>query len=95
MKMAIALVVLFGFLAGQCVRAEESKIPRPQWRIVVTIIDRTTGRQLDQRKLTDRALVFHDPGTCNSIIARIRPVGDSHTSAVLTCRQVGSTEADL
>jgi hypothetical protein len=95
MKLAIALVVLFGFLAGQCVRAKESKIPHPQWRIFVTIIDRTTGRQLHQSKLTDHALVFDDPGACNSIIARVGPIGDTHTIVVLTCRQAGSTEADL
>jgi hypothetical protein len=47
--MAIALVLLWGLLVSQCGHAEEAKSPGPQWVIVVTIIDLTTGERLKER----------------------------------------------
>ena len=89
---AFVLAVLHGLIVGPRVRAEESKISRPQWMIVVTIIDRATGQKLAQSRLTDRSLVFDDPGACNSVLAQIHPVADEYTTVVLTCRQAGSME---
>jgi hypothetical protein len=39
MKMAIALVLLFGFLVSQAVAAESSLL-HPRWVIVATLVDR-------------------------------------------------------
>jgi|HubBroStandDraft_2_1064218.scaffolds.fasta_scaffold72134_2 hypothetical protein len=87
MKMAIAL--LFGFLVSQCAHAEESNLRRPHWVIIATIIDRTTGEQLGQTKLTDPELVFHDPVQCKSIIRKVHPITSANVTAVLTCLKVG------
>ena len=95
MKIAAILAVLFGVLVGPRARAEESRLPRPQWLIAMTMIDRATGKQLYQSTLTDHALVFDDLGACNSIIARVPPLGDNYTIVVLTCRQAVSVDAEL
>jgi hypothetical protein len=52
MKVAMALVLLWGLLAGQSVGAEQVKISHPHWVIISTIIDLTTGRPLDERGRT-------------------------------------------
>jgi len=62
---------------------------RPHWVIIATIIDRTTGEQLGQTKLTDPELVFHDPVQCKSIIRKVHPITSANVTAVLTCLKVG------
>jgi hypothetical protein len=89
MKMAIALVLLFGFLVSQFAHAEESNLRRPHWVIIATIIDRTTGEQLGQTKLGDPELVFDGPAQCKSIIRKVHPITSANVTAVLTCLKVG------
>jgi hypothetical protein len=89
MKMAIALVLLFGFFVSQRAHAAESTSRHSHWVIIATIIDRTTGEQLGQTKLGDPALVFDDPAQCKSIIRKVHPITSANVTAVLTCLKVG------
>jgi hypothetical protein len=95
MKMAIALVLLFGFLVGQCAHAAESNLRHPHWVIIATIIDRATGERLKQTKLGGPELKFDDPAQCKSIIRKVHPTPSEHVTAVLTCRKVAPAESYL
>jgi hypothetical protein len=95
MKIAIALVLLWGVLVTQCAHADNAQITRPRWVIVVTITDLSTGKQLEQRELGSE-LEFDDPKECKSIVAEVGPIppGD-HMAVALTCRKVATKEAAL
>jgi len=95
MKMANALVLLFGFLVSQCAHATESDLRHPHWVIIATFIDRETGERLRQTKLGGPELVFDDPIQCKSIIGKVHPTPSGHVTAVLTCRKVTPAEAYL
>jgi hypothetical protein len=95
MKMAIAAALLCGLLVGQTAQAERAKIQRPYWVIIATIIDLRTGQPLDQGKLEGRELEFDDPGKCQSVVDRIRPIATDRVTAVLTCSRVGPVEETL
>jgi hypothetical protein len=89
MKMAIALVLLFGFLVNQCAHAAEPNWRHPHWVIIATLIDRATGERLGQTKLGDPELVFDDPAQCKSIIRKVHPITSANVTAVLNCLKVG------
>jgi hypothetical protein len=95
MKLAIALVLLVGFLLSQYAHAAESNMRHPHWVVIATIIDRTTGEQLGQTKLGDPKLVFDDPARCKSIIRQVHPMTSANVTAVLTCWKIGPAESDL
>jgi hypothetical protein len=88
MNLTIAFALLWALLVSPCAHADSAKIARTQWTIVMTITDRTTGAQLKQREL-DTELEFDDVAQCESIVARVGPIADDHSLAiVLTCREV-------
>jgi hypothetical protein len=95
MKVATALVFLFGLLVGQCAHAEKADGQRPHWVIVATFIDRTTGKKLAQNQLRSPGLEFADAVTCKSIVDRIHPVARENVATVLTCRKVVPVESYL
>jgi hypothetical protein len=95
MKMAIALVLLYGFLVSQYAHAAESTRQHPHWVIIATVIDRTTGKQLGQTRLGGSELEFDDPAQCNSIIDKVHPITSEHLTAVLTCREVAPVDSYL
>jgi hypothetical protein len=95
MKIAIALVLLFGVLVGQCAPAEQSNSRHPHWVIIATMIDRTTGERLDQAKLGGPELEFDDPAQCQSIVRKVHPIPSANVAAVLTCRKVAAVESYL
>lgn len=95
MKVATALVFLFGFLIGQCAHAQKADVQHQHWVIVATFIDRTTGRKLAQSQLRGSELEFPDAVTCKSIVDRIHPVASDNVATVLTCRKVAQVESYL
>jgi hypothetical protein len=59
---------------------------RPVWTIIVAITDKTTGERIEECEL-DSELRFDDRSQCESIVAKISPLPDSHFFAsALTCR---------
>jgi hypothetical protein len=89
MKMAIPLALLWGLVVSPSAHADSAKIARPQWAIVLTITDRTTGTQLKQREL-DSELKFDDRSECELIVAKVGPIvpPSDDLAVVLTCREV-------
>jgi hypothetical protein len=91
MKAAIALVLLWGWLAGLCAHADSTIITRPVWVIVLTITDKTTGERLEEREL-DTELRFKDRAQCELILTKAGPIPDSHFFATaMTCRELTRT----
>jgi hypothetical protein len=88
MKMAIALVLFFGFSVNQCAHAAEPNWRHPHWVIIATLIDRATGERLRQTKLGGSELVFDDLVQCESIVGKVHPTPSEHVTAILTCRKV-------
>jgi hypothetical protein len=87
MRAAISLVLLFGLLVNVCAYSDNAKVTQSRWIIILTIIDRTTGTQLERIELDPR-LEFDDPTQCESILARVGPIPSGENfSAVLTCRK--------
>jgi hypothetical protein len=95
MNIALASVLLLGLLGSPSARADEAEALRPHWVIIATIIDRTTGAQLQQSRLGGRELEFDDLGECTAIIHRTRLVSNEHVAAVLTCKRIDPAEAYL
>jgi hypothetical protein len=95
MKVATALVFLFGLLVGQCAHAQKADVQRPHWVIIATFIDRTTGKKLAQSQLRGSELQFADAVTCKSIVDRIHPTESDQVATVLTCRKVSQVESYL
>jgi hypothetical protein len=95
MKMAIALVLLFGFLASQSAHAADSTWQHAHWVIIVTIIDRTTGERLRQTQIESPELEFDDPARCKSIIRKVHPTPSANLTAVLTCQRVAPANSYL
>jgi hypothetical protein len=90
MKMATTLVLLCGLLFGQHTHATEAKTQRPQWVIILTVTDVSTGSLVEKREL-DADLQFDDLAQCRSIVARVGAIPPSdHFTAVLTCRKAAS-----
>jgi hypothetical protein len=92
MTRAIALVLLLGVLVTMCTHANEAQVTRPRWVIVLTITDRITGTQVEQREL-QVDLTFDDLGHCRSFVTRVGPIPSTDNfAAVLTCRVVERKE---
>jgi len=90
---AIALVLLFGVLLSMCAHAAEAQVTGPRWFIVLTITERTTGAQVEEREL-DGNVTFDDLGECQSFVARVGPIPSSDNfAAVLTCHKVDRKRA--
>lgn len=88
MKMAIATaLVLCGLLVAQVAQAKESDNQPPHWAIVVTIIDRNTGKTLRQGKLGGPELEFERVAHCKSILERIKMLDSEQLTTVLTCQK--------
>jgi hypothetical protein len=89
MKVAIVWALLWALVVSPCAHADSAKIARPQWAIVMTITDRTTGAQLKQREL-DSELKFEDRSECELIVAKVGPIvpSNDNLAVVLTCREV-------
>jgi hypothetical protein len=86
MKRAMAMV-LFGLVVAQFAQAEEPDTQRPHWVIVLTVIDRGTGKPLRQSKLGGPELEFESAELCKSILQRIKSVDTEQLTTVLTCRK--------
>jgi hypothetical protein len=95
MKPALALVLLSGLLVGADAQPQKATIERPHWVIMATIVDRTTGEQLEQNRLEGRVLEFDDPVKCHAIVDRVRPIATDRVTAVLTCARIGPAEESL
>jgi hypothetical protein len=95
MKPALALVLLSGLMVGTDAQPEKATIERPNWVIMATIVDRTSGEQLEQTRLEGRALEFDDPVKCQAIVDRVRPIATDRVTAVLTCAKIGPAEESL
>jgi len=89
MKLAMALVLLFGLVVAHGAPADKSDAELPHWVIIATLIDRTTGKRLEESQLQGPELEFDDRATCRSIVARVRPIQNKYVDTVLTCRKVG------
>jgi hypothetical protein len=84
---SIALVLMFGLLAGQYAYAD-APVQHPSWVIIATVIDRTTGERVQQSELQDSELEFDDPAKCKAIVAMVHPVQSGDFATVLNCRKV-------
>jgi hypothetical protein len=89
MKVAIVWALLWALVVSPRAHADSAKIARPQWTIVMTITDRTTGAQLKRRQL-DTELEFDDPSECELIVAKVGPIASPghNLAVVLTCREI-------
>ena len=90
MRMAVPVALLCGLLVGQGADAQQGSKQHRRWVIVETVVDRTTGKQLQQSRLEDPELQFDDPAECQSILRRVQPVSNEHVTVVLTCREVAA-----
>jgi hypothetical protein len=95
MKPALASVLWSGLLVGTDAQPEKATIERPHWVIMATIVDRTTGEQLEQNSLEGRAPEFDDPVKCQAIVDRVRPIATDRVTAVLTRARIGPAEDSL
>ena len=85
----LGVALLSGLLVGQT-QAREARIERPHWVIILTLTDRMTGAQFEQREL-DPDLQFDDRAQCQSIVAEVGAIpATDHFAAVLTCKKVTS-----
>jgi hypothetical protein len=92
-KGSIALILLFGVLPGMFACADEAQATR--WVIVLTITERATGAQVEQREL-DINVNFDDLGDCQSFLAKMGPIHPSENfAAALACRKVETREAAI
>ena len=88
MKMAIATaLVLSGLLVAPVAQAQEPDNQPPHWTIVVTIVDRNTGKTLRQGKLGGPELEFESAAHCKSILERIKTLDAEQLTTVLTCQK--------
>jgi hypothetical protein len=97
MKVATALILVWGLLVNESAHAEKPKIPRPRWVTVATVIDMITGERLGELELAGSAeREFDDPIQCGSAARKVGPLfANNHTAVVLTCRKVGPPEVNL
>ena len=93
MKTATVLLVLSGLLANPLAHAEDPDSSR--WVIVATIIDRASGKPLQQSVLEDPELQFEDATRCKSILDRIHLAEPEGVAIVLTCRQQSIPPKDV
>lgn len=85
MKMAM---LLLGLLIGQLAQAEQQPDPqRPHWIIMLTVIDRDTGKALRQSKLGGSELEFESAAHCKSILEKIETLAADRVTTVLTCQR--------
>jgi hypothetical protein len=94
MRTTLPVALLCGLLVGQGAEAQEGTNQHSRWVIVATVVDRTTGKRLQQSRLEEPELQFDDPAACQSILRRVQPVSDEHVTVVLTCREV-APEGDI
>jgi hypothetical protein len=90
----VAMALLLGLLVGRLTEAREASIEGPRWVIILTLTDRTTGAQFEQREL-DPNLQFDDRAQCQSMVAKVGAIpATDHFAAVLTCRKVTAQRDD-
>jgi len=88
MNKTTASVLALGLLLSMCTHARAAQVVRSRWVIVLTLIDLSTGKKLEERKLDPR-LQFDDLRECKSVLSLVGPIASSnHFGAVLTCRKV-------
>jgi hypothetical protein len=93
MKTTIAMAILCGLLPAQRV-ADAPKIERPHWVVVATLINRSTGKLLDQTPIAGRRMhVTSDQ--CTRILNQVEPAQNDQVAVVLTCEKVGPPEVEL
>src|SRR6266849_3890717 len=73
MKNVIALLWYWGLMFTQCAHANDAQIKRPEWIIVATFIDLTTGERIEECELSFE-LRFGDPTDCKSIVDGVGPI---------------------
>lgn len=89
----MALLVLFGMLAGVRAHGNEPQVTSQRWVIVVTITDRVTGTPVEQDPL-QVDLIFDNLADCQSFLHEVGPIpSTNYFAAVLTCREVGKQGA--
>ena len=88
MKLAMAIALACAWTCCQNAQGNQVQIARSHWVIIATLIDRTTGERLQQRRLPGSELEFDDAASCKSVVDKVSPVHDDHITVVLTCRKV-------
>ena len=81
MKNVIALLWYWGLMFTQCAHANDAQIKRPEWIIVATFIDLTTGERIEECELSFE-LRFGDPTDCKSIVDGVGPIPPSDQRAL-------------
>ena len=72
------------------VHADDAKVTRPVWVIVVTLTNRTTGKRVREHEL-DPEMRFDDQVECERLVTQAGPIpGTDDFSVVLTCRLLTS-----
>jgi hypothetical protein len=84
MKMAMVLLRL---LVGQFAHAEQPDAQRPHWIIMLTVVDRDTGKALRQSKLGGSELEFENAAHCKSILEKIETLEADRVTTVLRCQR--------
>ena len=68
------------------VHADDAKVTRPVWVIVVTLTNRTTGKRVREDEL-DPEMRFDNQAQCERLVAQAGSIpGTDDFSVVLTCR---------
>jgi hypothetical protein len=88
----ICALMLCAFSVSQYVRAEEPDISKPRWVIIVTVIDRTTGKAIVQTALAGPEFEFDSAAECNFILQKVHPAPDEQIALILKCSKVGPRE---
>jgi hypothetical protein len=87
----MCMLFLFGAPAASLhVHADDAKVTRPVWVIVVTLTNRTTGKRVREDELGPE-MRFDDQAQCEWLVAQAGPIpGTDDFSVVLTCRLLTS-----
>jgi hypothetical protein len=85
------MLFLFGAPAvGLHVHADDAKVTRPVWVIVVTLTNRTTGKRVREDEL-DPEMRFDNQAQCERLVAQTGAIpGTDDFLVVLTCRLLTS-----
>jgi hypothetical protein len=85
------MLFLFGAPAVSLrVHADDAKVTRPVWVIVMTLTNRATGKRVREHEL-DPEMRFDDPAECERLVAQAGAIpGTDDFSVVLTCRLLTS-----
>ena len=84
----MVLVLCLGAIATPDARAADAPAGAPQWGIILTVIDVTTGKKVEEHEL-DADSRFESEVRCQSILLKVGPIPSS-TNFVghLSCRVV-------